>query len=102
MNRIVEPGLEVSLPTDPEVAAQPYEDKYCEGDRGSNNAILDQPNHPIPDQSHQSPNQSHAKNQARSKVILVLAVIVVSCLIAAIGAGLGAGLAAQRKSSPAR
>ena len=102
MNRTVEPGLEVRIPTNPEVAAQPYEDKYGVGDRGSNNPVLDQPSHAVPDRSHQSPNQLHAKIQNRPKVILVLVVIVVSCLIAAVGAGLGAGLAAQRKSSPAR
>ena len=101
-NRTAELGLEVSLPTNPEVVAQPYENMYYAGDGRSRIPVLDQPDHPISDQSPQAPSQPHAKIQGRSRIVLVLAAIAVLCLIAAIGAGLGAGLAAQRNSSQAR
>ena len=113
-----ESGLEVQLPTNPEVAAQPYESKYYIGDGVSNHLLFDspaQPNqaghhnmgdrgsyHTILNQANQSGRQSQTMILGRSKAFWMLAVIVLVCLIVALGAGLGTGLAAQHKPSPSR
>ncbi len=89
MERAREHGLEVALPTDPEVTTQPDDKYYTRG------GVTE---YPILDQSH----QAQAKSQGRSRGILVLIMIAIICLAAAVGAGLGAGLAAQHKSSSSK
>lgn len=112
MNRAAESGLEVKVPMDPEVAAQPDGNKcFAEADSGRFNSIPQ-------NQSNQSnsyykgvgvpknptftqPNQSDpgAKNISWHKAFWALAVFTVVCLATALGVGLGVGLAAQHKSS---
>ena len=113
-----ESGLEVQLPTNPEVAAQPYESKYYIGDGGSNHLLFDSPtqpnqaghhimedegsNHAILNQANQSGHQFQTMTPGRSRAVWILAVVTVVGLIVALGAGLGAGLAAQHKTSSPR
>ena len=96
----------------PEVAAQPYGNKYfAEADSGRFNSIpqkesnqsdsyyagVGAPNHPAftkPDQSNLG-----AKNISRRKAFWALAVFTIVCAAVALGVGLGVGLAAQHKSS---
>ena len=112
-----ESGLEVQLPTDPEVAAQPYQSKYYIGDGGSNHIQSDPPAHqnqayhhnmgdrgskqPIFNPGNQSGRQRQTRILSRSSAVWMLAVVTAVCLIVAMGAGLGKGLSAQhRPSSP--
>ena len=80
-----ESGLEVQLPTNPEVAAQPYESKYYIGDGGSNHPLFDSPaqpnqavqhnmgdrgsNHPILNQANQSGRQSQPMILGRPRAV---------------------------------
>ena len=113
-----ESGLEVQLPANPEVAAQPYESMYYVADGGSNHLLFDSPtqpnrtghhimgdegsNHPILNQANQSGHQSQTMVLSRSRAVWILAVVTLVGLIVALGAGLGAGLAAQHKPSSPR
>ena len=115
MNRAAESGLEVRLPMNPEVAAQPDGNKYfAEADSGRFNSIpqkqsnqsysyytgVGAPNYPAftqPDQSNPG-----AKNISRHRAFWALAVFTVVCLAVALGVGLGVGLTAQHKSSSTR
>ena len=96
-------GLEVQVPTNPEVAAQPYESKYPIGDGGSDHNMGDRrSNSSTFYQANQSGHQSQIVILGRSRAFWMLGVITVVCLIVALGAGLGAGLAPQHKPSSAR
>lgn len=92
MSRVVQPGLEVTPHNDPEIVAQPDENKYCTTASDSNKIWLshaDEKIHPI-------------SKISQNKAFRALAVIAILCLAAAIGAGLGAGLATKHKSSTSR
>lgn len=93
MNRMIESGLEVNPHAGPEVAPQPYEEKYYTGGGATNDGV--------PRQSDQS-GGTQVKSQGQSRVVWALAVIATILLATAIGAGLGAGLAAKHKSSSSR
>ena len=84
MERAVESGLEVKVPTNPEVAT------HTDGGGESNENVL-RPRH-------QSV-QSQVQSKTRYVALWVLAIVAVVCLAVALGAGLGVGLAAQHKSS---
>ena len=90
MDRASESGLQIEIATGPEIAVQPYPEKY-NTIRGS----ASQPYSSHTDTSVQPPR----KSQSRFKNVWILAIIGFICLAVAIGAGLGAGLAAQHKSS---
>ena len=92
MNRMVQPGLEVTSHNGPEVVAQPDENKYYTTTSDSNKIVLSQADEKI------QPVSKTSKNKA----FWVLVVIAILCLAAAIGAGLGAGLATKHKSSTSR
>ena len=92
MERAVESGLEVNVPTDPQVVAQPDSNMYSYGQG------VGEPkgyNHGWPHQS--VPFQ--VKSKARSRALWILAVVAVVSLAIALGAGLGVGLKFQHKSS---
>ena len=112
LERRHESGLEVQLPTIPEVAAQPYESKYYIGtediqsdlpaqqNQASHHNIRDRgSNQPIVNQANQSGRQFHPRILGQSRAAWMLIVVTVVCLIVALGAGLGAGLSAQHKPS---
>ena len=86
-----ESGLEVQLPTNPEVVPQLYESNYYVGDREINYAVFDQRN--------QNKRQAPEKGRGRRRAFWISAVVLILCLIAALGAGLGAGLVTQHKPS---
>ena len=97
-----ESGLEVQLPTNPEVAAPPYESRYTIGNEGSDHLYLDSPaqshqadwhnmrhrglTHLTNNEANRSGRQSQAKILSRSRAVWVLAAITVMCLVIALGA----------------
>ena len=111
-------GLEVQLPTNPEVAGQPYESKYPIEDGGYDYLLFGSPaqnsqgdrhnvgdkgsSHPIFDRANQPGRQPQTIVLGRSRAFWTSAVITVVLLIIALGAGLGAGLATQHKPSSPR
>ena len=92
MERAAESGLEIRVPTEPEVTAQPDGNKYYWGGGGGESNEY-KPR--LPDQSV----KLQIKSKARYRVMWVLAVVAVVCLALALGAGFGVGLKAQHKSS---
>lgn len=99
MDRTGDSGLEVKPSTDPQVAAQPDENKYYTGSERSNHPISYNSSHPTFEQPNQSNDQSQVKSQGLVKAIGVLIIIVVLLLAVALGAGLGVGLSAQHKQA---
>ena len=97
MNRTPDSGLEVKPSTDPQVAAQPDENKYYIGSERSNHPISYNSSQPVFEQPYQSNDQSKVKSQGLVKAIGVLIIVVVLLLAVALGAGLGVGLSAQHK-----
>lgn len=70
-------GLEVKPSTDPQVAAQPDENKYYIGSKRLNHPISYNSSHPTFEQPNQSNDQSQVKIQGLVKAIGVLIIIVV-------------------------
>lgn len=99
MGRTGDSGLEVKPSTDPQVAAQPGENKYYIGSERLNHPISYNSSHPASEQPNQFNDQSEVKGQSLVKAIGILIVIVVLLLAVALGAGLGVGLSAQHKTS---
>lgn len=82
MSTTSDSGMEVVPDTGPQVASQPYADKYCEKAEESGHL------------------SSHERKPSPLRGCWTLAVFTVLCIAVALGAGLGAGLAIHRKSNP--
>ena len=90
MERVAESGLEVTVSTHPEVAAQPDPNNYFWSGGEESDEYGPRPR--------DQPIQSQVKSKARYRTMWILAVVAVVCLAMALGAGLGVGLTAQHKS----
>ena len=99
MNKIVDAGLQVVPSTDPQVVAQPDENKYHIGPEILDHPLSYQSCHPAHDQPSQSIDQPQVKSQGLVKTVGVLIIISVLLLAVALGAGLGVGLSAHHKQS---
>ena len=93
MGEEVEPGLEVTPGSDPEIIAQPDVNKYFIKAEGPKNSASDT--------SSQSSSPDARSREVR-KLLFLLAVFAILSLAVAVGAGLGIGLAARHKSAPSR
>ena len=96
------PGLELAPSTNPQLAAEPDEDKYYIGSERWNRPEPDQSHHSDFDRPNQSNDQSQVKSQSHVKVVGLLIIIVVLLLAVALGVGLGVGLSAQHKEKSSK
>ena len=102
MDRTVDHGPEVAPSTDPEVAAQPDENKYCIEPEISDHPIASQSGHLTFSQSNQSNAQAQVKRLGLVKARGVLIIMIFLLLAVALGLGLGVGLSAQHKQNSPR
>ncbi len=93
MDDTVQCGMEVRPGADPELIAQPYQDKYfLEAEELRRHSSI---------QSVQS-GPSDRRSQKWTKTFWGLALVTVLCLAVGLGAGLGTGLAARHKVTVSR